>query len=86
LWLGFCFSTALRLKRQDNPSLSPIDMYNKAQNVGLAFRGRVYTTEYVLIEVATFFCDSLNRDVFLSLLEALQADPLVTVIASSSKL
>jgi len=68
-------------------ALSPRDVnHARAEAVGRGFRGRVVTTEYVLLEVATFFCAAANRGVFLGLLETLQKDPEVAIVPVSSDL
>jgi len=68
-------------------ALSPRDVnHSRAEAFGTGFRGRVFTTEYVLLEVATFFCTAPNRVVFLGLLQSLQADPEVTIIPASAVL
>ena len=68
-------------------ALSPRDAnHARAEAVGRSIRGRVVTTEYVLLEVATFFCEAPNRAVFLNLLQALQNDSEVTVLPTSADL
>jgi hypothetical protein len=68
-------------------SLSPRDaLHGRAEAVGRGFRGRVVTTEYVLLEVATFFSAPPNRPVFLALLDALRRDPDVDVVRASADL
>ena len=68
-------------------ALSPRDTnHSQAQAVGQGFRGRVFTTEYVLLEVATFFCGTANRVVFLNLLRSLQIDPEVSIVPASAHL
>ena len=68
-------------------ALSPRDInHARAEAVGRGFRGRVVTTEYVLLEVATFFCEAAHRAVFLGLLQTLQKDPEVTVVPASADL
>ena len=60
--------------------------HNRARELGQGFRGRVCTTEYVLLEVATFFCAAANRAVFLELLRSLENDPATKVIPASAEL
>ena len=68
-------------------ALSPGDInHARAEAVGRGFRGRVITTEYVLLEVATFFCEAPHRPVFLGLLQTLQNDPEVTIVPASADL
>ena len=68
-------------------ALSPRDAnHARAEAVGRSIRSRVITTEYVLLEVATFFCEAPNRGVFLDLLQALQNDPEITVLPASADL
>ena len=50
------------------------------------FRGRLVTTEYVLIEVGNWLARSGDRRVFLNLLRDLQADPDTTVLAGAHTL
>ena len=58
----------------------------RAEAIGRTFCERVVTTEYILLEVATFFCESAHRAVFLGLLQALQKDPEVTIVPTSADL
>jgi predicted nucleic acid-binding protein len=58
----------------------------RSEAVGRGFRGRVVSTEYVLLEVATFFCEAPHRAVFLGLLHTLQNDPEITIVPSSADL
>ncbi len=68
-------------------AMSPRDVsHARAEAVGRAFRGRVVTTEYVLLEVATFFCEAPRRSLFLGLLQTLQNDPEVTIVPASADL
>ena len=68
-------------------ALSPGDANRpRAEVVGKAFRGHVVTTEYVLLEVATFFCAAAHRGVFLGLLQTLHNDPETTVVPASPDL
>jgi predicted nucleic acid-binding protein len=68
-------------------ALSPGDVnHARAESVGREFRGRIVTTEYVLLEIATFFCSARHRAVFLGLLQALQNDPDVTIVPASPDL
>ena len=68
-------------------ALSPRDVnHARAEAVGRGFRGRVVTTEYVLLEVATFFCEAAHRAVFFGLLQTLQKDPEVTIVPASADL
>ena len=68
-------------------SLSPRDVnHARAEAVGRGFRGRVVTTDYVLLEVATFFRAAPHRPVFLDLLRALENDPDVTIVPASADL
>ena len=68
-------------------ALSPRDVHHpRAEAFGRGFRGRVATTEYVLVEAATFFCAAPQRSTFLGLLQALQNDPEVAIVPSSSDL
>ena len=68
-------------------ALSPRDVnHARAEAVGRGFRGRAVTTEYVLLEVATFFCEATHRAVFLGLLQTLQKDPEVTIVPASADL
>lgn len=60
--------------------------HGRAQAFGQGFRGRVVTTEYVLLEVATFFCAAANRAVFLGLLRSLENDPEVVLVPASGDL
>ncbi len=60
--------------------------HDQARALGRGFRGRVVTTEYVLLEVATFFCMGANRVVFLDLLRSLQNDPHVDLVPASADL
>jgi len=58
----------------------------RAEAIGRTFCERVVTTEYILLEVATFVCESAHRAVFLGLLQALQKDPEVTIVPTSADL
>jgi len=50
-------------------ALSPRDVtHARAKAVGRGFRGGVVSTEYVLLEVATFLCEPPHRPLFLGLL------------------
>jgi len=47
-------------------ALNPHDSgHTRAEEVGRGLSGRVITTEYILLEVATFFCLVVNRATFL---------------------
>ena len=66
-------------------ALNPRDVnHTRAEAFGRGFRGHVVTTEYVLLEVATFFCEGAHRPVFLGLLQTLQHDPEVTIVPASA--
>jgi len=68
-------------------AISPRDVnHARAEAVGRGLRGRVVTTEYVLLEVATFFCVAPHRAVFLGLLQSLQNDPAATTVLASADL
>ena len=54
--------------------------HSKAHSVGRTIRGRVVTTEYVLLEVGTFLCDPPNRPLFLNLVEKLQKHPKTEIV------
>ncbi len=60
--------------------------HSRAVTAAEAFAGPVITTEYVLLEVATFFVRPGNRQAFLRFVDGLQADPDTTVIPSGSEL
>jgi hypothetical protein len=68
-------------------ALSPRDVnHARAESVARYVRGRVVTTQYVLLEVGTFFCTAPHRAVFLGLLQALENDPDVTIVPASADL
>jgi uncharacterized protein len=68
-------------------AMNPRDVnHARAETIGRTVRGRVVTTEYVLLEVATFSCEVPNRPVFLGLLQTLQTDPDVTIVPASADL
>lgn len=68
-------------------ALSPRDVnHGRAEAVGRGLRGRLITTEYVLLEVAAFFCAPPHRAVFLGLLQNLENDPDATVFPASADL
>lgn len=68
-------------------ALSPRDAnHPRAEAVGRGIRGRIVSIEYVLLEVAAFFCEAPRRAVFLDLLQTLQNDPEVTIVPASSDL
>jgi uncharacterized protein len=68
-------------------ALSPRDaLHARAQSVGQSIRGRVVTSEYVLLEVATFFCAASRRSVFVELLRTLEGDPETVVVGASADL
>lgn len=67
--------------------LSPRDAYHaSAESSAHTIRGRVITTEYVLLEVGTFFSAMKNRATFLELLRVLRNDPETTLLPSSADL
>jgi predicted nucleic acid-binding protein len=67
--------------------LSPSDAYHaSAESSAHTIRGQVITTEYVLLEVATFFSAMKNRAAFLELLRVLRNDPETTLLPSSADL
>jgi predicted nucleic acid-binding protein len=67
--------------------LSPRDAYHaSAESSAHTIRGRVITTEYVLLEVATFFSAMKNRATFLELLRVLRNDPETKLLPSSADL
>ncbi len=68
-------------------ALNPRDVKPaRAEAVGRRFLGRVVISEYVLLEVATFFCEPPQRAAFLGLLQTLQKDPEVTIVPASADL
>ncbi len=68
-------------------ALSPRDAnHDQAEAIGREFLGRLVTTHYVLLEVATFFCAAPHRAVFLGLVQTLQNDPETTIVPASDDL
>jgi len=49
-------------------------------------RGRLLTTEYVLLEVGNWFCEASCKLLFLSLLGDLRRDPRTTILPASQDL
>lgn len=47
---------------------------------------RTVTTDYVLVEVANFFCRAGGRQLFVGLVAELRSDPLVTIVPASPDL
>ena len=67
--------------------LSPRDTYHaSAASIAHTIQGRVITTEYVLLEVATFFSAVTHRTTFLELLRVLENDPATTLLPCSADL
>jgi predicted nucleic acid-binding protein len=60
--------------------------YDRAMNAHDHRRGRLVTTEFVLLEVADAYAHPMNRPAFLGLLDALAADPLVVIEPASATL
>jgi predicted nucleic acid-binding protein len=77
----FCRHVVLRRRAKPSRRQSRQGRSHRA-----GFQARVVTTEYVLLEVATFFCQTAHRSVFLGLLQTLQNDPATTIVPSSSDL
>ena len=68
-------------------ALNPRDVnHARARAIGQEFRGRLLTSHYVLLEVATFFCDPANRDVYLRLIRNVENDRQVTIAPANDDL
>jgi predicted nucleic acid-binding protein len=46
--------------------------------------GRIFTTEYVLVETASMLCKGVDRNAFVDLVRYLESDPSVQIVAASS--
>lgn len=67
--------------------LSPRDTHHaRAESIARTIQGPVVTTEYVLLEVATFFSATAHRATFLELLQVLENDPATTIVPCSADL
>jgi predicted nucleic acid-binding protein len=61
-------------------------LHSAATDLARQFRGRIYTTEYVLIEVGNWLARSADRALFVELMRQLHADPHTTVIHAKHRL
>lgn len=61
-------------------------LHQAAMDFARQFRGRIYTTEYVLIEVGNWLARSPDRPLFLDLMRQLRDDPETTVIPADHPL
>jgi predicted nucleic acid-binding protein len=67
--------------------LIPSDsLHAKALAVAATMRGPIVTTEFVLLEVANFFCKVPNRSLFTQLLTNLRAATDVEIVSASGEL
>ena len=67
--------------------LSPGDsLHEKARAVAATMREKIVTTEFVLIEVANFFCRMAFRPLYLELLKNLRAALDVEIVPASQEL
>ena len=67
--------------------LSPRDsLHASARKFSSTYSGRIITTEYVLVEVATFCLHGSGRSAFADLIQSLRADPATTVVPASTQL
>lgn len=68
-------------------ALNPRDVnHAKAEALGRSRLGQVFTTEYVLLEVATFLCKAQYRTLFLNLHTILRNAANVSIIPTSADL
>jgi predicted nucleic acid-binding protein len=66
---------------------SPHDqLHAVATDYARSYRGRVVTTEYVLLEVGNMLSDASRRGTFVRLVEEVRADPDSDVVPSSHEL
>lgn len=67
--------------------LSPRDTHHaRAESLARTIHGPVVTTEYVLLEVATFFSSAKHRATFLALARVLKNDPATKIVPGSADL
>jgi uncharacterized protein len=55
-------------------------LHGRAVQLASSYQGDLVTTDYVLIEAGNFFARMENRNVFVNLLDALQADSKTTIL------
>ena len=60
-------------------------LHDRAVQLADSYRGDLVTTDYVLIEAGNFFAKTENRNVFVNLLRALQADSKTTILPGTRK-
>jgi len=67
--------------------VNPSDHWH-ARAIGFSadWLGRVFTTEYILVEMASMLCRGENRNAYLALLQDIQADPSVVVEPATTSL
>ncbi len=61
-------------------------LHAAARRLGREIRGRVITTEYVLVEVGNWLSRSGDKPLFVQLLSDVQADPRTTIVPASHDL
>jgi len=67
--------------------VNPSDAHYKAARTFISsFRGRIITTEYVLIEVGNWLARTGDREVFISLSRRVASDPKTHIVAAERSL
>lgn len=67
--------------------LGPRDArHGRAVELSRSILGRIFVTEYVLVETAGMLCGRRDRGAYLTLVSDLQADPLTRIIPASTTL
>lgn len=61
-------------------------LHSAAIRASSGIRGRLLTTEYVLVEVGNWFCRASSKTLFLRLLDDLRRDPRTTILPASQDL
>jgi predicted nucleic acid-binding protein len=66
---------------------SPLDaLHAKAKGIAAAHRGRIVTTQFVLVEVGNFFCKGKGRAVFQTMMQNLRVAPDIVIVPASTDL
>lgn len=67
--------------------LGPRDVWHeRARNLSRDLLGRIFVTEYVLVETASMMCRGADRIAYATLIDDLQSDPLTQIIPASKAL
>jgi predicted nucleic acid-binding protein len=60
--------------------------HGRAVDLAYSLLGRIFTTEYVLVETASMLCQGVDRDAYVELVRDLESDPSVKIIPASGRL